>query len=274
MAANQETEDFARLIEALHPWLDQVMVIGGWAHRLYRLHTLAQPLEYAPLATFDTDVAVPAQLPVAGQDIHERLIASGFQEEKIGEARPPAAHYHLVSGETGFYAEFLTPLEGGEYKRGGQRDATVRIAGVSSQKLRHIDLLLKAPWTVEIGLATGYPTAESRRIQLPNPASFLAQKVLIHQKRDPADRAKDVLYIHDTIETFGGALPAIRQEWEANTRPALHANAIRQVEKASDVLFAEVDDTIREAARIAAGRNLTPESIREVCSYGWNQLFR
>ena len=273
MAWDRDSEDFARLIEALHPWLDQVVVIGGWAHRLYRLHPLAQPLEYAPLATLDTDVAVPAQLPVTGQDIHERLIASGFQEEKLGEARPPAAHYHLVLGETGFYAEFLTPLEGSVYKRGGERDATVRIAGVSSQKLRHIDLLLNAPWMVEIGLATGYSTAETRRIQLPNPASFLAQKVLIHRKRGPADRAKDVLYIHDTIETFGGALPVIRQEWEANIKPGLHANAIRQIEQAADVLFAEVDDTIREAARIATGRNLTPESIREVCRYGWNLLF-
>jgi Nucleotidyltransferase len=201
------------------------------------------------------------------------LIVSGFQEEKLGEAQPPAVHYRLVSGETGFYAEFLTPLEGNEYKRGGRRDATTRIAGVSSQKLRHIDLLLRTPWAVEIGATNGYPTAETRRVQLPTPASFLAQKILIHHKRDLIGRAKDVLYLHDTIETFGGALPAIREEWETNVKPGLHRNAIRQVEKAADVLFAEVDDTIREAARIALGRKLTPESIRELCSYGWNQLF-
>jgi hypothetical protein len=274
MAENEGTEDFARLIDALQPWLDQVVVIGGWAHRLYRLHPRAQSLDYAPLATLDTDVAVPAQLPVTEQDIHERLIENGFQEEKLGEARPPAAHYHLVSGKTGFYAEFLTPLEGSEYKRSGKRDATVRIAGVSSQKLRHIDLLLKAPWMVEIGAATGYPTSETRHIQLPNPASFLAQKVLIRQKRDPADRAKDILYIHDTIETFAQVLPAIRSEWETNVKPNLHPNDVREVEKAADVLFAKVDDTIREAARIATGRSLTSESIRELCSAGWNQLFR
>ncbi len=273
MAPNRDAEDFARLIEALHPWLGQIVVIGGWAHRLYRLHPLAQQLEYAPLATFDTDVAVPAQLPAAGQDIYERLIASGFQEERLGDAQPPATHYRLVTGEAGFYAEFLTPLLGGSYKRSGAKDATMRIAGVSTQKLRHLGLLLRAPWAVEIGLATGYPTAETRRVQLPNPASFLAQKILIHQQRDRADRAKDVLYIHDTIETFGGALPTIRQEWEANIKPGLHANATRQVEKAAAVLFAEVDDRIREAARIAVRRNLTPESIREVCSYGWSQLF-
>jgi hypothetical protein len=267
-------EDFARLIEALHPWLDQVVVIGGWAHRLYRLHPLAQRLNYDPLATLDTDIAVPAKLPVTGQDIHERLIASGFQEEKLGEARPPAAHYHLISGRTGFFAEFLTPLEGSASKRNGERDATVRVAGVSSQKLRYIDLLLIAPWTVEIGMEVRPPTHRARRIQLPAPASFLAQKMLIHHKRDRADRAKDVLYIHDTIETFSGVLPAIREEWDATVKNGLHRKAILKIEKAADVLFAEVDDTIREAALIATGRNVTPESIREVCNYGWNQLFR
>ncbi len=273
MTANRDVKDFARLIEALHPWLNQIVVIGGWAYRLYRLHPLAQQLEYEPLATFDTDVAVPAHLSVAGPNMHECLIASGFLEEKLGEAQPPAAHYRLVSAETGFYAEFLTPLEGNEYKRGGQRDATTRIAGVSSQKLRHIDLLLKNPWAVEIDATNGYPTAETRRVQLPNPASFLAQKALIRHKRDRIDRAKDVLYIHDTIEAFGGALTAIRKQWVTDVKPGLHTNGIRKIEKAADVLFAEVDDTIREAARIAVGRNLTAESIREACSYGWNQIF-
>jgi hypothetical protein len=66
--ARQDMEDFARLIEALHPWLDQVVVIGGWAHRLYRLHPLAQRLEYDPVATLDTDIAMPAELHVTGQD--------------------------------------------------------------------------------------------------------------------------------------------------------------------------------------------------------------
>jgi hypothetical protein len=83
-----------------------------------------------------------------------------------------------------------------------------------------------------------------------------------------------LLYIHDTLETFSGALRAIREEWDAIVKNGLHRKAILQIEKAADVLFAEVDDTIREAALIAAGRNLTPESIREVCNFGWKQLFR
>jgi len=61
--ARDDLKSFAGLVDVLAPWLDQVVIVGGWAHRLYRLHTLAQPLEYEPLATLDTDVAVPDKLP-------------------------------------------------------------------------------------------------------------------------------------------------------------------------------------------------------------------
>lgn len=54
MAGAPDVEYFARLIEALDPWLDQVVIIGGWAHRLYRLHPLAQPLDYQPLGTLES----------------------------------------------------------------------------------------------------------------------------------------------------------------------------------------------------------------------------
>jgi len=53
MNANPEYASLARLVESLRPWLDRVVIIGGWAHRLHRLHPLAQPLQYEPLATLD-----------------------------------------------------------------------------------------------------------------------------------------------------------------------------------------------------------------------------
>ena len=273
MAGASDVEYFARLVDALEPWLEQVVIIGGWAHRLYRLHPLAQPLSYEPLGTFDTDVAVPTNLPASGEQIHERLIGRDFHEELLGDTRPPAAHYRVQSEDTSFYAEFLTSLEGGEVKRGGRRDVTARVSGVSVQKLRHLELMFKNPWNVPISSAVGYPTPGARRIRVPNPASFLVQKILIHDKRTRDKRAKDILYIHDTIETFGSNLAAIREQWKTSIRPELQPKAVRLVESAARVHFREVDDTIREAARIATGRNLTPEMVRELCEFGWQQIF-
>ena len=169
-----DLSNFARLVDALAPWLGQVVIIGGWAHRLYRIHLLAQPLDYDPLATIDTDVAMPAELPQQAESMRARLAASGFEEELLGDMRPPAVHYRLTAGNAGFYAEFLTPLIGSANKR-GKRDATASIAGVSAQKLQYLELLLATPWKVEVGPATGYPTSERHVVQIPNPVAFLVQ---------------------------------------------------------------------------------------------------
>jgi hypothetical protein len=273
MPGTADVEYFARLVEALDPWLDQVVIIGGWAHRLYRLHPLAQPLDYEPLATFDADIAVPLNLPATGEQLRARLLEKDFREELMGDTQPPAAHYRIATGDSIFYAEFLTALEGSEVKRGGRRDVIARISGVSVQKLRHLGLLLENPWDLIIAPATGYPTPGGRRILVPNPAAFLVQKILTRNKRNQAKRARDVLYIHDTIETFGESLAAIRKQWETNVRPALHANAARRVERAAEEYFRIVDDTTREAARIATGRNLTTVMVLELCRYGWQQIF-
>jgi hypothetical protein len=194
MTPDTDFESFARLIDALSPWLGQVVIIGGWAHRLYRLHPSAQKPDYPPLTTLDTDIAVPARLEVKKQDIHDRLIANRFQEELLGRHRPPAAHYHLGSEKSGFYAEFLTPLTGSTHTRAGRPNATVRIGGVISQKLRHLEILLKAPWQVELSGTNSFPSAHSVRVQIANPVAFMVQKILIHSKRNQAQRAKDILH--------------------------------------------------------------------------------
>jgi hypothetical protein len=103
-------------------------------------------LDYPPLSTLDADVAVPANLPVGEQDIRARLMAHGFTEEFLGDGHPPATHYRLGGEASGFYAEFLTPLIGSEYDRDRKRKATAEIAGITSQQLRHMELLLHHPW--------------------------------------------------------------------------------------------------------------------------------
>jgi hypothetical protein len=79
MKADSELGPFARLVEALDPWLSQIVIIGGWAHRLYRLDPRAQKLAYPPLTTLDSDVAVPVKLEVKEPNIRQRLLAAGFK---------------------------------------------------------------------------------------------------------------------------------------------------------------------------------------------------
>ena len=46
-------------------------------------------------------------------------------------------------------------------------------------------------------MENGYALVPKRTVQIANPASFLAQKILIHEQRDYRDKAKDLLYMHE-----------------------------------------------------------------------------
>jgi hypothetical protein len=265
---NGAQDPFGRLVMALEPWLDQVVIIGGWAHQLYRRHPAAQELGYPPLSTLDTDVAVPLKLPVQEQDIRGRLLAHGFTEELLGDDRPPATHYHLGDEASGFYAEFLTPLIGGAHDRKGRLKATIEVAGVASQRLRHIEILLHHPWSIDFESA-GF----AAKIQIANPVSFVAQKVLIHEERTREDRAKDILYMHDTFEVFGARLQDLQTLWRRTVGPQLRPRSAKTMAKAAEVLFGRLSDDIRRAAQISDARRLSPEAIREACQYGFTLVF-
>lgn len=268
-----ENEQFARLIVALEPWLPQVVIIGGWAHRLYRLHPSAKQVEYLPLTTLDTDIAVPPRLKVIGKNVRERLIANGFEEERLGDDQPPATHYRLRDAKTGFYAVFLTPLFGPERGRDGKLKATRRIAGVVSQQLRYLEVLLLAPWTVRLSHSHGFPFEDPRDLRIANPASFLAHKVLIHNKRTLSKFAKDVLYIHDTLEIFGGRLEDLNRAWRTEVKLQIHPNAVKTIHRAATDLFGQLNDPIRDAARMTESRKLSAEVVRERCNFGLDQIF-
>src|SRR6267143_1169915 len=72
---DRELEAFSKFIGALEPWLGEVVLIGGWAHRLYRHHPLARRLAYLPLITLDGDVAVPPKLKGRKLSVRKRLWA-------------------------------------------------------------------------------------------------------------------------------------------------------------------------------------------------------
>ncbi len=162
---DRELEAFSKFIGALEPWLCEVVLIGGWAHRLYRRHPLARRLAYLPLITLDGDVAVPPKLKARELSVRKRLLDAGFVEEFVGEDWPPATHYHYGKGG-GFYAEFLSPLVGSEYDRRGKRKATQEVGGISSQLLRYIEILMISPWKVQLGRENGYPFSPKRKVQI------------------------------------------------------------------------------------------------------------
>ena len=110
----------------------------------------------SPLRTRDVDLAFSIDEPLDG-DIRKALINADFKEELTGEQAIPVTHYRLGAEDAGFFAEFVTTQKGSGFTRQGQRDLTVVKAGITAQRLRHVDLLLIAPWTVEVSPDSGVP---------------------------------------------------------------------------------------------------------------------
>ncbi len=264
--------DIARLVGALRPWLAHLVIVGGWAHRLHRFHRLANPPAYQPLRTRDADLAFSLRAPLEG-DIGAALEAAGFSAELSGENTPPVTHYHLRGDDQGFYAEFLVPRTGGPLRRNGTPDATVAKAGVTAQKLSHLDLLLKQPWQVGLGGDVGVPLSPPAEVQFPNPVSFIAQKLLIHGRRPPEKQAQDALYIHDTLDLFGRHLEELKTIWLEKIRPTLAPKTSREVERLYQEQFGQVTDVIRNAVRIPADRTIAPERMQVACAYGLEEIF-
>ena len=75
----EDFEAFARLLTALRPWLGQLVVVGGWAHRLHRFHRLAKPPSHLPVRTRDTDFAFSPNEALTG-DVRKALTEAGFAE--------------------------------------------------------------------------------------------------------------------------------------------------------------------------------------------------
>ena len=262
---------FARLVTALRPWLGDLVLVGGWAHRLHRFHPLARPPVHLPLRTRDADLAFAGEAVLRGS-MGLALREAGFREELFGEDAPAAAHYRLGDEDAGFYAEFLTPLRGAGLKRDGALDATVSKAGITAQKLRYVDLLLLCSWSVHVGAGVGVPIAADIDVRVPNPVAFIIQKLLIHSERNVLKKAQDILYIHDTLELFGASLEELRRLWVEQLRPAMPAKTARRAVAAAKAAFEGVTDAIREAARMPQDRRPEAGHIRLACQYGLGEI--
>jgi hypothetical protein len=270
----RDLESFARAVEALEPYLKDLVFVGGWAHYLFTLRPEASPLPFEPLRTEDADVAAPARLPRGKPTIAERLTKAGFREHLSGDHTPPISEYVLGDEDTGFYLEFLAPLAGGEIKRGDRRDVTTVVGGVTAQTLRYLDLLLTQPWQVTLSRDGAFPVARPRTISIPNPAAYIVQKMLVLPKRHPDKQAKDLLYVHDTFAIFADALASVKTAWD-RLRETMHASHVRAFEKTVRSDIAAVNDLVRRAAKIASERPSppTPDMLLAALRHGFAAAF-
>lgn len=246
-----ELEVFATFVDALGPARQHVVIIGGWAFRLFGLHPLSA--EQPPvIVTNDLDVMIASQ---PGTGFIGRLERAGFQPRfKTGEESPPVTDY-VHRDNLGAPVEFLVS------ERRGRKAApsTLSIDGVNAQTLRGLEPLLVQPFQVKIAAARGFPVAADAEVRIPNPIAFALHKLIVSKQRiDRRKREKDVLYAFDTVVLFAARERELAECGAAVTK-SLTRTMVSSLKDLSRSL-AVPTDTVRGAARIAAsgGRVVAP----------------
>lgn len=199
---------FLKAAQALQPYRDRVVFIGGCANALYRHHPAASQPAMRLLTTFDLDLAAPNRLPVvASTSLHAALSSAGMRPIPADQ-RTNKFRTSLGATET---LEFLCPLTGVAKKIRDQSPALVDIQqDCTAEALDYLDLLLLHPWTIDLKDVPPLALAESLSINIPNPVSYVMQKVLIRSRRgSSAKRAKDSYYIYETAVLFRNALSTV-----------------------------------------------------------------
>jgi hypothetical protein len=172
----------------------------------------------------------------------ERLLAAGITETVTGAE--VAKHRYVPKSGDG-YLEFIAP------RTGGRRGQALAFGGVRAERLDGVHLLLNAPWTCLL------EADSDLRIHVVNPVAYLAQKLLsIGQRSRLSDRAKDWLYVFDTLSMFSASLDSLAEQAPRLLRPLFQRERSRL--EATIRSIAPSDEEILEACRIARQNRSNP----------------
>lgn len=214
----------AYVLRAIAPYLDTLVLVGGFAAGLYRFHPRAAPTELVALRTFDADFAAPNRLEIqAGQTLSDLVAGAGLHPQLFGEYDPPVMKFfpRNTGGDTPsataeqYCVEFLTPLIGSETDRAGKEVPTRDIQrGITAQRLRYLDILLVDPWQIPVARFLGARSEDDEaRVRIPHPGLFIVQKILISdERRRHGDRPKDMAYIYEVLGLFRRDIATLARE--------------------------------------------------------------
>lgn len=210
--------DLPRFLLALEPYLDQLVLCGGWVPYFHRrLPGLSRPA-HGPLLSHDFDVVAPPELQErGGTTLHERLMQCDFVTIR-GRAAEVVFYQHARWGTADLapvYGEILTPLIGGETDRSGHARVLHTVQrGVTAQLLRYLDLLLHEPLGIRARDVFGPGLPRDLVVRVPNPATYLLQKAVALEKRRGEKRAKDLAYVFEVAALWTYEAARVREMFE------------------------------------------------------------
>lgn len=262
------------VILALEPLLPHVLVIGGWAHHLHREHPLAHPPASEALQTMDLDVALGVAASAATNlDLVERFGSAGFDYEHTGTELLDSGHFRSRTDRT-FTVQLLTARRGSGTRRDGTPIRTLRIGGTPVEVLRGLDLLEADPWR------TTWQSESGSRFEFSvcHPTAFLLGKLLLTriQSRPSKHRAKDLLYVVDTLQLFSGRWEELLREapsLPAHVRRPLWKDIQSAYEESLRPTSIELQLALRRIQELPGDRPSTAEGLANLFREGLKPLF-
>ncbi len=181
-----DERDLAAVLQPLKPYLDKVVLCGGWTLLIYRRWVIKDdgPL---PMATMDLDLAVPRNLPVETQPLDTILRNAGFEANFIGSEDPSITYIKEGAPEI----EFITA------RSGNRPPKPIEVQpGLKADPLRFVEVLLENSRTVTV-------KDLKLRVRVPTPEAYCYQKGLTFTRRQHDDKkAKDLAYIFELLHNF------------------------------------------------------------------------
>jgi len=209
-----------RVLEVLSPYLDEIVIIGGWVPFLYNRYG-EMPSRHPSLRTIDIDVVVPRHVEEGSRPTIDQLLSRAGYKAHVSASEVPVVKYELESPVTEI--EFLTP----EVGRPGEPAPVVQ-HGLTAQALRYLQILLENTRKIAIDDAVD-GLAINLAVNVPSPGAFVYQKGLTlsrGSRRPTAKISKDLYYIFSFLDSSGELRDSIAAEI-GSLRARYHARWFR-----------------------------------------------
>lgn len=217
-----------RGLAAIEPYLDVVVVAGGWVPHVYELLYDVGRAGRSP-RTRDIDLAVPRSVPVRSRSLDELLREADFRCEFHSLDSPPVTKYVATQGDDDIEIEFITDAPGAS-------EAAIMVQpDLTAQELHYVGLLLEDPWRVDLADLTDGEV--DLTILIPRPGAFVFHKSLVFKnRRDRLKAEKDLYYIFFVLDAFPEWREAIDAELErlAAQKPAWFKKSLKNLKAIFD----------------------------------------
>jgi len=237
------------VLVALRPYLEHVVVIGGWVPALYREYG---GLDWQGRISFTTEVDVLATSPLPvemGQTLEEVLTDALFEPER---KEGPSAVWSR-SGPQGGTIEFLHPHTGHSRTLGRTRSLGAH-GRVGSLGLADLNIMAAHARFLDVPVRVR-EAGFTLKVRVPTLGAYLVNKGATYPSRrayetgDNPKRAKDLVYVRDVI----AAGSKVVTQLEADLLEISHAGRSEE----------RIMSKARNNLQMTLNGNLHPEALEE-----------